>query len=264
MGLATVGGVAGFFLFVGPGLLWQRLVERRQPRDDLSAFREAGQIALASVVFTSIASTIVLIGSGYLHRSALSDLEELLAEGAKASGVSPLNPVAFLAIEFMIAVTLAWLADLVLGRSWYGKPELSRESAWVTVLRSRVPPSSVPVATVSLRDGSRLRGPVEAWSHDKAIGDRELVLGRPVSRFAPPPPPPMSISLLGPAAELSPLAPPSLIDADHVIVASKDITDIEVLYVAERDRERARHEALVRRDRDPMGSGTGGSAPASD
>lgn len=181
----TIGTAVAFLLLVAPGILWETLRERRHPQRDRTSFREVGVVALASTLFSMIATVLVLAGSWIVARSQLDALGRFIQEGTSAPGVSPFLPATFLAIGCSTALALVLLADRVFGTRLYGAAELRPGSIWVAMFRTKLPADAAAIATIHLHDGSWLRGHVAYFSVDDDVDKRELTLAAPISRRGP-------------------------------------------------------------------------------
>lgn len=210
----TFGAVVTFLLLVAPGVLWESFRKRRQPQADRSSFREISDVVLFSAGFSVAASLMVVAVSAAFAPAALDDLESFLAKGPEGSDVSPLFVGGFLVWEGVLALLLVALADVSVGERVYGRPTLFQRSLWVQLFRENVTDERAAVATVSLIDGSALRGPVAYFSVDDQLDQRELGLAAPITRF-----------------HESGGGGRQLLGAQFVMIPIGQIRDIEVVYV---------------------------------
>jgi hypothetical protein len=173
----TIAALLGFLFLVAPGLTFELLREHRRPPINETAFREASRVALASLAFT-VVSLIVLIAGRAIIPSLLPDPAEWSKAGkAYIKDHYQLIAIASL-LELIIACGIAALMAGTLGvRS---RARIDPYSLWYMVLRQWPKRNELPLAMVEMDNGGSFFGRVRAYSHDKALVDRELVLGRPL------------------------------------------------------------------------------------
>lgn len=172
-GLATV---VSFALLVAPGLVHTLARERRLPGPSgESAFREIGRTVLASTVFSVVAGLLLWWPAWLpaLHRLAAD------SDSAGLDDQLPLGAAAVATAAVACGLALAWDGWLARRRSRAGGPadaHLVHGHAWYEVVRRRCPPGNVPIAWVTLTDGSWWKGQVVYYTLDPVPGNRDLVL----------------------------------------------------------------------------------------
>lgn len=178
-------GVATLFAFFGlvaPGLVLQLVTERREPRPDETAFREASRVALSSVVFTAI-SLLVLIGLYAVVPDAFPDLVAWESEGWAYVAHHPLAVLATLLSSVGLACGLAALAGWWLTRG--STATLTAHGAWYQTLRVERPDNTRPWVHLRLKDDAEFWGHLRHYTEDDAAPVREIVLGGPALAWKP-------------------------------------------------------------------------------
>lgn len=180
----SAGTFLAFLGLVAPGIVWERLAERFRPAVDRSAFREASEVALASLVFTTASLAILAITRG-LRPAWMPDPESWLHAPRIYFRENYALIARFGLLEVGIAIGLAALVALLLYRR---SPSPIRPiSAWYRALREEVPDETTPVAQIFTESGESFFGDVVAYTpHDVPMEERELVLGGEV-RMLPAP-----------------------------------------------------------------------------
>ncbi|MFC4554175.1 DUF6338 family protein [Georgenia faecalis] len=152
-----------FGLLVAPGLTYQILSDRRRPRTERSAFHEASSTVLASAVFTTVAAIILalpwhLVLRGVPREAAWQDI---------------------LPVYAMVTATAGLACGLVFIFDWLraaGAPAtIVERPAWNQVFRVECPAGHLPVARVTMQDGSWWIGRVRGYGSGTG-DDRELIL----------------------------------------------------------------------------------------
>jgi hypothetical protein len=176
----TLGALGAFLTLVAPGIVFELLRERRRVRRTESAFREASRVALGSLVFSLLAS-VVLIGVHALFRSlfaanVLIDLDRFAANGASYAR-QHVGSIAFSVLaELALACAFAVLVDFLLARRGHETRSVQPETAWRVVFRTDRPKDSVPWVHVHLEDGSSFFGFLRTHTASGDPDDREIVL----------------------------------------------------------------------------------------
>jgi hypothetical protein len=174
--IPTLGSVFAFLLLVAPGLVFQRTRERVRPALRETAFREAGNIALASVAFhlAALALTAPLLFS--------LDLSRWIREG-HLFVAQHLPVVAFGAVfELGAAALFAFIVPVAYERRRQpAGPRLRRGPLWFRAFREEAPPSTAAFVQVNVEGGTEYWGQVGNYtSEDVPMGERELELGGPI------------------------------------------------------------------------------------
>jgi Family of unknown function (DUF6338) len=206
-----------FVLAVAPGLLFDVLAERRRAGLSESGFREASRVVLASLVFSSIATGILLLVRS-IKSGWMPDPRQLLLAGRPYLAARYGLILRALVIEVGIALVLAWAAHVVLARR-QGGASIRQVSAWSQVFRRDMPPGHDVYVRVRLTSGSVYSGRVVNFTAGLDTEGRELVLAPPLS----------AKPATGPNAPLPPLY-------QRVVVRGEAIDVISVDY---RPRDRA-------------------------
>jgi hypothetical protein len=169
----TLGALLAFFGLVAPGIVYEGRRERRRPPLVESTLREAGRVALTSLVFTVVALLIV----GWLAErwNRLPDVGEWL-QGGKSYAVDNYESVAaFLLLELAVACLLAVLAEQVTGARIKG--DITASSTWYEALDSDRPRGTVRTwLRVLTASGAQFKGALR-WYAPGAAEERDLVIG---------------------------------------------------------------------------------------
>lgn len=169
----TAGALLAFLGLIAPGLVFEIRRERRKPPEKQTAFREAGRIALTSLVFTvvSLAVLVPLTHTG----SWLPDLRAWLAD---PDGYLPdhyLQVTFFLVLHVLLSCALAFTVEELLGRRI--SPSMRTWGAWYHVFNSTKPAGTARVwLRVTLEDGTQFKGPLRTYTAEDAA-ERDIVLG---------------------------------------------------------------------------------------
>jgi hypothetical protein len=159
---------------LGPGYLFVRIAERRNPRPNRSALLEVTELVTVGGVCTAITATVALLVA---HRMGMN-LVAFADHGTDYAVDHPASVAALvlsiLAGSFILAALAAHLTHRNL------PPSLRLHSAWHEVLRRRAN-GVTSYATVELRDGRVVAGPVAFYTVEEAPPDcRDLVLLQPI------------------------------------------------------------------------------------
>lgn len=168
-----------FLLLVAPGVLFDLLSERRRAGALESAFREAGRVVLASLLFTG--ASLCLLGVARAIRPGwFPDVGRLVRDGPEYVSTHYRLVARTLVVQCMLALAAAWLAHEVLARR-QGGATISSVSAWTRVFKEERPIGHDALVRVRLAGGVVYSGRVAHFSPDLAVEDRELVLAAPIT-----------------------------------------------------------------------------------
>lgn len=196
MSLDNVGAILAFLGLVAPGLVFELLRERRRPAVSESAFREAGRVALTSLIFTVVSLAILGVvrlvtspspSNGAAPSILLPDPAAWLA-GGNTYLASNYHLVALaLLIEVVLACGLAVSAHAVLSKAGFGRARIMDGSIWFHAMRSHVPNNATHVMLhLRLTDGTRVKGVLRRYTHGEKLDDQELLLGGDTLELARP------------------------------------------------------------------------------
>ena len=168
-----------FLGLIAPGLVYQLIRERRRPSWEETPFREAGRVALTSLVFTT-ASILILVGLRRFTGLPVADLSQWLTGGR--SDLAAHFSAAFLTV--VAGVGLACLLALIgekgtyhLGKRWL--PPIQRSSIWQQHFVETLPEDKAPWLALELNDGTRLWGWLDFYTVGQALENREISLKGP-------------------------------------------------------------------------------------
>jgi hypothetical protein len=167
----TVVGFFFFLLLVAPGVGYELLRERRTPKFDESAFREASRVALYSFGFSFSALAIISL----LRMCFPTDLFDLGAYSRDSMGYvkSHYTPVLRTVVfEVLLAFTLVVVVDRINAAKPYSriyqtlpKPlrrvlasDIRRHGIWWDILVASRPKGQIAQLNIRLSDGSRVIG----------------------------------------------------------------------------------------------------------
>lgn len=165
---------------LGPGYLFVRIAERRNPRPARSSLLEIAELIS---VGGSCAAISLLVALVIAQKTGAVDLNALAKRGTDYALTHPL-PVFTLLIGVLLgSYALAVVGTLVVHQ---GVPATLRQhSVWHELLRRQ--DGYQPFATAELRDGRVVAGPVAYYTVEEAPPDcRELVLIKPIRARAAP------------------------------------------------------------------------------
>jgi hypothetical protein len=171
-GLATF---VAFLVLVAPGLTQQLVLERRHPRREESAFREASRIALSSLGFSALAAFVLLVLRELLP-DALPDTSEWRRDGWGYLEDHPF--LVALALGFFLLISCGGAGALGWWMTRTSHATLSDHGIWFQVLRRERPDATR--AWVHLR----LKNDHEFWGHlrhytEEAAEVRDIAIGGP-------------------------------------------------------------------------------------
>jgi len=202
-------GLLLFLAGIGPGYVFLRVAERREPRQAGSVLLEFAELFVIGSATTAAASVVVLLLGGATHRF---DLREWLAQGRAYVVDEPTRALAAVGAILLLSYLSAWVLARVLykGRPASIRPEFS---VWFQVFHvdERDPArAALRFATVELKDGRRVGGYVYAYSVDPDTENREIALRAPIFAYA------------GSAGE------PQLIPDEFLIIPSEQVVYVGV------------------------------------
>lgn len=174
----SVFGLVVIATILGPGYVFLRIAEQRNPRPDRSALLEVTELVTVGGVSTAISATLGLLVAHWLGMNL-----HALAKHGTDYALTHLSSVAALLFAVLIgSFILAATSSLAVHRNLPSSIHL--HSAWHEVLRRQKGGKS-PYATVELRDGRVVAGPVAFYTVEEAPPEcRDIVLLRPI-RAAP-------------------------------------------------------------------------------
>ena len=172
----TLFGLVAFAAAAGPGYLYVRLAERREPRRDRSQLQEAAELVLVGVVATVV---------GLLSSLAIWEAAGLI-DGGSLSGspgryllAHPMHGFVVLVTALVVSYTSVW----ALVRSQFGPARDIHpdDSAWYSAFRRHAPKGEGVLVTLNLVDGRAITGALSTFtvSPDK---EREIFLSAPSNR----------------------------------------------------------------------------------
>ncbi|WP_416567331.1 DUF6338 family protein [Nocardia testacea] len=180
----TLLGIVAFFLFVAPGLYYDRKSARLRVKPPESVFGEISRVALVST-FCSLPALLLLgvvaVVAGRRGWTWFPDLRALFKQGNSTYYADNL-------IQVSVTVVATAAVALLTAELWFrwvhrnDKGVMTFESSWREVLRVKAPAGTVAHARISMKDGSIWTGRVDAFSRGTELADREIVLAPPIFR----------------------------------------------------------------------------------
>ena len=171
---STVFGLLVLTASLGPGYVFVRIAELRDPRPARSSLLEVAELV---TVGGSCSAVTLMLGLILARWTGWVDLRGLGVGGTPYALAHPAPVFSFLLVVFAGSLLLAWRLALRLHR---GSPATLRQhSVWHQLLQPQT--EGKPFATVELRDGRSVAGPVAYYTVQEAAPDnRELVLIAPI------------------------------------------------------------------------------------
>jgi uncharacterized protein DUF6338 len=172
----TLLGLVAFAATAGPGYLFVRLAERREPRHDRSPLQEAAELILVGGLATAAGLLVSLAlweALGLVHSGTLGDDvgQYLLAHPARSLVV--------LATALAVSYSAVWvLARLLLGTAEDIRPS---DSAWYAAFRRQAPEGYGVLVTLTMRDGRAFTGALSSFTVPPEK-EREILLNAPANR----------------------------------------------------------------------------------
>lgn len=170
----SLGAFLAFLGLVAPGLTLNLMLERRRPRQNGTAFREASTIALASLVFTLIAVGLLALLRA-ARPSYVPDVSKWISQGSSYAAAHWGIISASILLEVIIACGLAALCGWFVTRN--STASISGVGAWYQILRSDRPPGTRPWIHLRLDDETEFWGYLRHYTPDDSADVREIVLG---------------------------------------------------------------------------------------
>jgi hypothetical protein len=169
----TAGALLALFGLVAPGLVYEARRERRRPALVESTLREAGRVALTSLIFTVLSLALMVWWAANWTR--LPDIGDWLA-GGKSFAVRNYQAVAaFALLELALACLFAVIAEAITGA--HIKGDITASSTWYASLDLDQPPHTARTwLRVATTDGTQFKGALR-WYSPGATDERDLVLG---------------------------------------------------------------------------------------
>lgn len=166
-----------FAVVVAPGILYDQQSAKRNVKEEQSAFREIGRIALASLAFSSCGLVLAVIAHRVWSDTFLN-LDQALRGGSSYITDHNANAAASLVLIVGSALGLSWLVGSSLNALLGGG--LRSVSGWTTVLSpshpNKLKPGTIVFVSAYLSDGSAVKGRRRDYSADLQRSDRELVI----------------------------------------------------------------------------------------
>jgi hypothetical protein len=174
-----------FFGLVAPGLVLQLVVEKRQPRQSETAFREASRVALSSVVFTVLSVSMVAAVRA-LWPTPFPSLVSWRSQGwayvAAHPGLALWPLVAIVVVSCGLAVVAGW---------WTTKgsaASIANYGSWYQTLRVDPPTKphrTIPWLHIKMKDETQFWGHLRYYTDADDADVREIVLGGPTLEWQP-------------------------------------------------------------------------------
>ncbi|MEU0792318.1 DUF6338 family protein [Amycolatopsis sp. NPDC005961] len=167
-----------FLIIVAPGLFFDLLSARRRVEVAESAFREVGRVALGSLGFTLV-TLVVLLCVQWLFPSLFFNPRAMIVGGTAYLADHYGRVVLTILAATVFSHLLAFGLHMILSRR---EGEAFRKvSAWGLAFREGVPAGHAVFARVRLTSGLVYTGQVENFTADLPVGDRELLLRKPLA-----------------------------------------------------------------------------------
>jgi Family of unknown function (DUF6338) len=159
---------------LGPGYLFVRIAELRTPRPARSALLEVAELVAVGGSCSAVALLVALLVARWTGKI---DLHAFSKGGTEYTLTHPVPVFTLLLGVLAGSYLLAAIATLVFHRK--APASLRAHSVWHELMRHQA--AGRPFATVELRDGRVVAGPVAYYTVEQAPPDcRELALIRPI------------------------------------------------------------------------------------
>jgi Family of unknown function (DUF6338) len=170
----TLLGLVLFTAAAGPGYLYVRLSQVREPRYERTTLEEAVEF----VVFGALASGVaVLAALSFGELTGLLDTKQLADGPRHYITTEPVRALAALVLVLGVTYGLVWLVTTkLLHRD--GADIRPGETGWYAAFHRFLPADHGVYGTVQLRDGRAIAGLIVAYSIE-ADESREIVLSKP-------------------------------------------------------------------------------------
>jgi Family of unknown function (DUF6338) len=171
----TLFGVLLFLAGIGPGYVYVRIAERREPQVRRSALLEAAGLLVIGGLTTGLAALIVLIAT---DATGLMNVEALIKYGTRYVASEPLPVLVAVFITLLLSYTGAIGLALIVYRGRKATVYPNRSVWWEAIGEAK---NAGPVfATLELRDGRVVDGYVHAYTIDPDTDRRDMSLQRPI------------------------------------------------------------------------------------
>jgi hypothetical protein len=167
-----------FLLFIAPGLFYDLRSERRKPGEEETTFREAGRVALSSVLLSGSSFLLFALAS-CLAPTWFIDLAQYVKSPTTYIGQHFWLATRSLAYQEVLALGLAEAAAYVQNRR-YGGPTISPIGVWFRVFHAERPANHEVYVRVRLTDGSAYAGTLKSYTSDINNDSRDISLGYPI------------------------------------------------------------------------------------
>jgi hypothetical protein len=172
----TLFGLVAFAAAAGPGYLYVRLVERREPRRGRSQLQEAAELVLVGIVATVVG---LLSALGFWEAVGLIDGGSLTGDVGRYLLTHPMRGFIVLAMGLILAYGSVWvLVRAQFGRSRGIHPD---DTAWYSAFRRHNPDGKGVLVTLSLVDGRAITGALSTFTVSPEH-EQEIFLSAPQNR----------------------------------------------------------------------------------
>jgi uncharacterized membrane protein YvlD (DUF360 family) len=172
----------GLLLFVGsvgPGYVYLRTSEKREPRQDRTALIEAAELFVVGTLATGI--TVGILSAGAMAMKQL-DIVRLTRTPVEYLANQPLRVLILGLAAIILSHLAAWGAARIVhaGKEASLRPE---STVWHETFR-RVAIGGPVFVTLELVDGRRVSGYLHTYSIDRPAEPREISLQKPIFALA--------------------------------------------------------------------------------
>jgi small nuclear ribonucleoprotein (snRNP)-like protein len=171
----TLLGLAAFAASVGPGYLYVRRAELREPRLERTPLREAAELLVIGATLSAFAVLLTIaIGDHW----GFIDPARLLNDPVAYVLAEPFNLVAGLALTLAMSYGAAFsLAELM----YMGKPRdvAPEDTPWIAAFRRDLPKGYGAYVTVGLKDGRTITGALRAVPTHGSVASEDVYLTAP-------------------------------------------------------------------------------------
>lgn len=188
----TLFGILLFLAGIGPGYVYVRIAERREPQVQRSALLEAAGLLVIGGLTTGVAALIVLVVA---DKTDQVDLEALVRRGTNYVATDPIPVLVAALVTLLLSYGAAVSLALIVYRGKKASIYPNRSVWWQTIGEAkdtggakdtREAKATRPVfATLELKDGRVVDGYVHAYTIDMDSDRRDISLQRPIFVRAP-------------------------------------------------------------------------------
>jgi hypothetical protein len=172
---STLLGLILLLAGIGPGYVFVREAERREPRIERSQLLEAAELLVVGAVLSTAAALVVLI---ITQATGALDLEALANNGVKYILREPIPNLTALLATLLLSYGAAYVLARAVHRGRQPTLYPNRAVWWQEIADLK---TSGPVfTTVELRDGRVIDGYVSAYTIDADADRRDMALQRPI------------------------------------------------------------------------------------